>query len=185
LNAKSLQMARVVVDTNVLMIASSASSASLVCELSCLRAVTALMTRGKFVVDSNDLIIKEYRSVLSALPEGSFGSDLVIWLNDHLYGGRYIERIPITPVDGSGTNFSEFPGDAALGRFDPDDRKFIATALAHTGCRKIYQGLDTKWIPFNGALQRAGLQVEYLCPVDAASIVKTRTARRVRRSRKK
>ena len=39
--------------------------------------------------------------------------------------------VPITPLDENETDFEEFPTDDALSDFDPDDRKFIAVAVAY------------------------------------------------------
>ena len=41
------------------------------------------------------------------------------------------DLVPITPINDSENEFEEFPDDPVLEGFDPDDRKFIAVAIAH------------------------------------------------------
>lgn len=76
----------------------------------------------------------------------------------------------ITPLDGSETDFDEFPTTEALSDFDVADRKFIAVAIAyerdHNKKATILQALDRKWGPFREAFEREGLQIDFLCPFE-------------------
>ena len=74
--------------------------------------------------------------------------------------------VPITPVDGSENEFEEFPDDPALDGFDPDDRKFIAVALAHLERPPILQAVDGQWWDFRDAFRQHGVTIEFICEDD-------------------
>ena len=76
------------------------------------------------------------------------------------------DKIPITSIGGSNTEFDEFPVDPALAKFDDDDRKFVAVACAHSDKPPILQAVDSGWLHFHAALQQHGVRVEELCPQD-------------------
>ena len=69
-----------------------------------------------------------------------------------------------------GTDFEEFPTDSALCGFDPDDRKFVALALAHqrdTGeTATILLAIDRGWLEFMSALASHGINVDLICEED-------------------
>ncbi len=62
--------------------------------------------------------------------------------------------------------FEEFPDDPALEGFDPDDRKFIAVAVAHPEGPPILQAVDSQWWDFRAAFRRNGIIVEFICEED-------------------
>ena len=76
--------------------------------------------------------------------------------------------VRINPLDGSETDFMEFPTTDALSDFDVADRKFIAVAITykrdHDKKATILQALDTKWEPFRKAFEQEGVQIDFLCP---------------------
>lgn len=76
------------------------------------------------------------------------------------------DLIHITPVNDSENEFEEFPNDPALDGFDPDDRKFIAVALAHPETPSILQAVDSQWWDFRDALRQNGVTVEFICEDD-------------------
>ena len=76
------------------------------------------------------------------------------------------DLVTITPIDGSENEFEEFPDDPALNDFDPDDRKFIAVAIAHLEKPPILQAVDSQWWDFRDALRRNGIIVEFICEDD-------------------
>lgn len=55
---------------------------------------------------------------------------------------------------------------AELINFDAPDRKFVAVSAAHPDRPPIAQAADSKWLDWAPALQRHGIQVEFLCLVD-------------------
>jgi hypothetical protein len=73
--------------------------------------------------------------------------------------------VKITPSD-QAANFEEFPDDPELRDFDPDDRKFVAVALAHQCKPPILQTVDTGWWLLRDAFRRNEVRVEFLCEDD-------------------
>lgn len=74
-----------------------------------------------------------------------------------------VRTVAIHPIQ-SGESFAEFPADANLAGFDRADRKFVAVALASGDSPPIVNATDSDWWLFREALQRHGVQVEFLCP---------------------
>lgn len=76
--------------------------------------------------------------------------------------------VRINPLDGSETDFKEFPTTEALSDFDVADRKFVAVAIAYKrDCKQkatILQALDRKWEPFRRVFEQEGVQIDFLCP---------------------
>ena len=62
--------------------------------------------------------------------------------------------------------FEEYPDDdaPALAKFDRDDRKFVAVALASGTFPDIINATDTDWWAPRRALQQLGVRVRFLCP---------------------
>ena len=69
------------------------------------------------------------------------------------------------------TDFQEFPTDPALADFDPDDRKFIAVALAHAENPSILQAVDSAWWTYRDALRQNGVTVDFICEDDIRLIL--------------
>ena len=76
--------------------------------------------------------------------------------------------VRINPLDGSDTNFAEFPTTEVLSDFDVADRKFIAVAIAYERDYEqkatILQALDRKWEAFRHAFEQEGVHIDFLCP---------------------
>ncbi len=70
----------------------------------------------------------------------------------------------ITPSGAGDKTFVEFPTDLRLAKFDPSDRKFVATILASGEQAPIINAADTDWWDFRDALSDHGITVEFLCP---------------------
>ena len=80
----------------------------------------------------------------------------------------------ITPVNRSENEFQEFPDDPVLNDFDPDDRKFIAVAVAHPETPPILQAVDSQWWAFRAAFRRNGIITQVaIQPVGRVSILDT------------
>ena len=60
--------------------------------------------------------------------------------------------------------FKNFPDDPDLDDFDPDDRKFVAVALASGTAPEILNASDTDWWNYRRPLERHGINVKFLCP---------------------
>ena len=54
----------------------------------------------------------------------------------------------------------------SLNDFDPDDRKFIAVAVAHLEQPPILQAVDSQWWDFRDAFRRNGVTVKFICEED-------------------
>ena len=155
----------VIVDTNVVVVANGRSEqASSDCVETCGDRLEEIM-RGeeKLGLDNRWIILREYMQNLR-----SNGADV----GDRFLGWVLANRdercdlISITPINGSENEFEEFPDDPALEDFDPDDRKFIAVALAHPEKPAILQAVDSQWWDFCDAFRRNGVTVEFICEAD-------------------
>ena len=90
------------------------------------------------------------------------GDEFMYWLFQNQYNGEVCERVHITPHPER--KFVEFPEDPALTGFDPNDRKYVAVALASTNRPEILNAVDSDWYHFNSELSAAGLRIKQLCP---------------------
>ena len=156
----------VIVDTNVAVVANGQSpQASPNCVAICINRLERII-RGeeKLVLDSEWIILGEYLRNLRSSGEPGTGDRLLRWTLANK--DRLCDLVPITPVNGSENEFEEFPDDPALNDFDPDDRKFIAVAVAHPEKPPILQAVDTQWWDFREALQENGVTVAFICEDD-------------------
>ena len=186
-------MEAVIIDTNVIVVANTAiqedengrliavgmaDHATPACITTCKNRLDQI--RGgstKVVLDDSERIVGEYRrkverSRRSRLQQNRAGDLFWAWLMRIQWIPEKCTMVHITPLRGNGTEFEEFPDDAALNDFDKDDRKFIAVAIAYTRetqqTAPILQAVDTKWEGFIEALQRHGVEVEQICKPEPA-----------------
>lgn len=186
-------MGAVIIDTNVIVVANTdiredengrliavgmADHATPACIITCQNRLTQIR-RGstKVVLDRGERIVGEYRlkverSLHRRLQQNRAGDLFWAWLMRNQWREEKCTRVHITPLQGKGTEFEEFPDDAALNDFDKDDRKFIAVAIAYSRDTQqtapILQAVDTKWEGFIEALQRHGVEVEQICKPEQA-----------------
>ena len=185
-------MPAVIIDTNVIVVANTeiredengklaavgmADHATPDCIITCQKRLTQIR-RGstKVVLDDNGRLTREYRRYVKdprqRPPQQRRAGDLFwAWLMQNQLMSEKCTMVHITPSQGNGTEFEEFPADAALNDFDKDDRKFIAVAIAYARdyqqTASILQAVDTKWEDFIEALQRHGVEVEWICEVES------------------
>ena len=155
----------VIVDTNVVVVANGRSEqASFDCVDICGDRLEAIM-RGeeKLVLDNRWVILREYMQNLRS-NGADVGDRFLGWILANK--DRLCDLVPITPVDGAENEFEEFPDDPALNDFDPDDRKFIAIAIAHSERPPILQAVDSGWWDFRDAFRRNGVTVAFICEAD-------------------
>ena len=155
----------VVVDTNVVVVANGRSGqASADCVDTCGEKLEEIM-RGevKLVLDNRWIILREYIRNLQS-NGADVGDRFLGWILANK--DTQCDLVSITPVDGSENEFEEFPDDPALDDFDPDDRKFIAVAVAHPEKSPILQAVDSQWWNFRDAFRRNGVTVEFICETD-------------------
>ena len=156
----------VIVDTNVAVVANGQSpQASPNCVAICINRLEGII-RGeeKLVLDSGWIILGEYLRNLRSSGEPGAGDNFLRWILANK--DQRCDLVPITSVDGSENEFEEFPDDSALNDFDPDDRKFIAVAVAHPETPPILQAVDSQWWGFRDAFGRNGIIVEFICEDD-------------------
>ena len=157
----------VVADTNVAVVANALSEqASEDCVETCAERLEEIM-RGevKLVLDDDWQILGEYTQNLHSTGN-DVGDRFLQWVLRNWRNPQRCDLIHITPVDGSENDFREFPDDPALDGFDPDDRKFIAVAVAHSEKPPILQAVDSQWWDFRDAFRRNGVIVEFICEDD-------------------
>ena len=129
-----------VIDTNVLRVANGAAEqAGPRCVAACIRELDRARTECRVVFDSAGEILAEYRR-----------------------GGPQAGQVTITPHEQR--EFAEFPDVPELARFDHDDRKFVAVALASGTSPPIVNASDTDWWEHCEALQAHGIEILFLCP---------------------
>ena len=113
------------------------------------------------VLDAGMLILSEYMRNLSLSGQPGAGDAFMKWAWAVQADPSKCERVRLHPVDGS---FEEFPEDPALAAFDPNDRKFVAVALASEHRPEILNATDTDWHVYRAALRKHGIKVRFLCP---------------------
>ena len=165
-------MDAVIVDTNVIAIANrEGDHASLECIERCQQRLGQILSRReKVVVDDRWRIFGEYAKYVDNRTPKWIGDIFVKTLLQNLKNPAICEMVHITPSAGNGTDFAEFPTDAALSTFDPDDRKFIAVACAYRQtsgqAATILLAIDSGWLDFVDALAVHGVAIDFLCDAD-------------------
>jgi hypothetical protein len=153
----------VVIDTNVLIAANrdDCPQANLACVEACDKFLLEVQKSGTVVVDRTRLILSEYAK--KVYPNRSrTGDKFLKWLLINQANPKYCRLITITPT--GEYEFAEFPADPDLQDFDPSDRKFVTVALAHPNHPPIYNAVDSDWKIHQLALEKHGIQIEFLCP---------------------
>ena len=164
-------MDAVIVDTNVIITANDkAEHASPDCVERCQQRIKQILDQQETsLVDDGWRILNEYKRYVDLKTRKGIGDLFVKTLLQNLMRQPAIcTMVHITPLDGSDTDFAEFPTAEALNDFDVADRKFIAVAIAyeraHNEKATILQALDRKWEPFRNAFEQEGVQIDFLCP---------------------
>jgi hypothetical protein len=151
-----------VVDTNVAVTASGrADQAGPVCVLSCVKALEEITTNGRIVLDSEMLILTEYMQNLSLAGQPGVGDAFLKWVWQYQSVVERCEKVSITPENGG---FREFPPVPELAGFDPDDRMYVAVAIASPSRPKVLNAVDSDWWNYRHALRKHGVRVKNLCP---------------------
>lgn len=137
------------IDSNVPIVANGRSAqARPQCVLACIRALDAVRT-GLTCLDDRNRIIKEYMNSLSLSGQPGAGDAFMKWVFQNQADPNHCETVRIRPTDDEFENYEEFPDDPNLRSFDPNDRKFVAVALASRHAR--------------GALRSNGVEIDFLC----------------------
>ncbi len=163
-------MDAVIVDTNVIITANDeAEHASPDCVERCQKRIKQILDQQETsVVDEGWRILNEYKRYVDLKTRKGIGDLFVKTLLQNLMRRPAIcTMVRINPLDGSETDFDEFPTTEALSDFDVADRKFIAVAIAYEQDYNqkaiILQALDRKWEPFRDAFEQEGIEIDFLC----------------------
>ena len=158
-------MTACVVDTNVLVVANQRNhEAGKQCRRDCTRKLKELRKNGVVVLDEAGEILNEYKGALPKLT-GAIGREFIIHLITHRGNHRHCELVPLTKNSNRG--YEEFPDDEELRGFDPDDRKFVAVAIASQWNPPICHATDRGWWIYKDALRQYGVIIDHLCPDQA------------------
>jgi hypothetical protein len=159
-------MHKVVIDTNVLLVANQQhSDISAECVARCIERLQAIQNTGVVVIDDSFIILGEYQNKTRINPPRGVGDVFLKWLLRNMGNPARVEMVRVTLTD---TDFyAEFPDQALQAEFDPPDRVFPAVANAHPDKPIIWQAADCKWIDWWPALAEQGIKVEFLCVADA------------------
>ena len=153
----------IVVDTNVAIVANCGTpQANPSCVSACIARLRQVRSECRVLLDNRGLILSEYRKNLSPSGQPGTGDAFFKWLNDNQANSEYCIRVPVNTDQDRG--FEEFPDDPALSTFDPDDRKFVAVALASGTRPEVLNASDTDWWCYRNELQHHGIEVVFLCP---------------------
>ena len=153
-----------VVDTNVAVAANGRDThADACCQLACIYALKRLRKSGKVILDAGGKILDEYRKKLRPAGQPGVGDFFYKFLLDHQYDQKKCLRVE-SPIDDATSEYEHFPNDPALVKFDRDDRKFVAVAIASKKDCQVLNALDSDWGQFESELTRNGVKVEQLCP---------------------
>lgn len=152
----------VVIDTNVAVVANGRDThASFACQYACaefLEGLVAPRKRNHIILDEQGLIFTEYSDHLNYKGQPGVGDVFFKYLHDHMYLGKRIRLVPITPIADEQRSFSELPTNPV----DIDDRKFLATAVVSDAV--IVNAVDTDWHEQAIFIAGLGVNVKQLCP---------------------
>ena len=161
-------MDAVIVDTNVIVIANDTDEKRADCRDCCQDQLQQIIDQQeKVVIDNKWRILGEYEDNTRPNTRKGIGDLFVKRLLQNLGNPEICTMVHITSLTGNGTDFEEFPDDNALISFDPDDRKFIAVALAHKRDNgrvpTILLAIDRGWLQFMDGLTNHGISVDLIC----------------------
>lgn len=158
-------MSKTVVDTNVVLVANGQhADVSPECVSACALALLAVMRSGSLVLDDAFRILLEYQNKTQPKKGNGPGDAFVKWALKNRCNAALVTEVPLKEHEQRG--FESFPDDDELANFDAPDRKFVAVAAADCDHPPIAQAADSKWLDWAPALQRHGVQVNFLCSAD-------------------
>jgi hypothetical protein len=154
---------RAVVDTNVAVTANGKSpQASLLCKRACIERLLQLKQNGKIVLDDFWLVLREYKDNLSESGQPGVGDAFLLWVLQNWKNPNASEIYTLARAPDHPENYLAFPVDRDLVDFDRNDRKFAALAIVSGA--PVWNAVDPDWWENRTALQRNGIQIEFLCP---------------------
>ena len=164
-------MNAVVIDTNVILTAKGMSEQAWPeCVVACQERLDRIIDElEKVAIDDNWIIWSEYDTYLEdddLTTDDRISEHFLEWFIRNYDNPEQCVQVTITPIENR-RGFEEFPDDPELRDFDPDDKKFIAVAVAyenkHQQKSPILQAVDSQWYGFRETLTQNGLIVEFVC----------------------
>lgn len=154
-----------VVDTNVPVVANGRMRAgerphSLACRLAAVEFLSAIVNRGRIVVDSGGEVREEYRRYLN--PYGQPGVGDRFYLEVLNSNPQRVEFLSLLRRDDG--EFCACPQSLIDAGFDVSDRKFVALAALSGG--RVVNAVDSDWIEHADLLADNQIVVENLCGSD-------------------
>lgn len=153
---------KVVVDTNVAIAANGRDThASFDCQYMCTEFLEELVSPGNqtnIVLDEMGLIYDEYSNYLYHRGQPGVGDAFFKYLHDHMYLGKKILLVQISPIADETRSFNELQPNTV----DRSDRKFLATAVVASA--EIVNATDTDWHEQTEFLADLDIHVRQLCP---------------------
>lgn len=154
-----MKTGRIVVDTNVLIVANGRSThADEECQLSCIKAIIDIEESRIVVLDSHDLIFDEYKNHFDFSGEPGVGDRFFKYIFNHRYSTDRVLHVPITKAFDGEREFKELPPNS----LDRSDQKFLATAVVADAT--ILNAVDNDWHTHHALIQDLGVLVSELCP---------------------
>lgn len=152
---------RIVVDTNVLIVANEDSKqAAPECERTCIEMLEGA-ARGEQIVllDESDLIMDEYHRHCDYSGAPGVGDTFFKYLYDRQWSEESpIEHVAIQEASDKKGGFKNLPPND----LDPDDHKFLAVAEAGDG--QVVNAVDSDWSEHADFIDSLGVRVLELCP---------------------
>lgn len=161
----------VVVDTNVPIAANGRDThVSLACQFACTEFLEKLVSpksHTSIILDELMLIFDEYRNHLNYKGQPGVGDIFFKHLHDHMYLGKKVKLISITPITDETRGFNELPANP----IDKSDRKFLAAAIVAKA--NIINALDTDWHEKAVFVDSMKIKVQQLCPEHGCKVART------------
>ncbi|MFJ5987946.1 hypothetical protein [Lentzea sp. NPDC092896] len=160
---------RAAIDTNVLIVANGKSpQASDECELAAIEFLEVAESDCVVLIDDGYEIFEEYKRYCNFHGQPGVGDHFFMHLHRSQADASRVHQVRIT-ADGNGS-YAEVP--AALAKFDPSDKKFIATVLSDGQGAPIVNCVDSDWSESSGPLLASGVHVHELCPASLKETVR-------------
>jgi hypothetical protein len=158
----------IVIEANVLASADHrASHVSENCVQACAEPLRKAASRHKLFLDESAYILEEYKRNVHIAKPPNPGAQFLLWIYRNYGNEERVQAVAIKEV-GPPRWFAEFPDDPAFDSFDPDDRKYVAVAVASDAQPDIWNAVDSDWHPVVPALAQLGIRLTELCPADLA-----------------
>lgn len=152
---------RVIIDTNVLIVANEKSShASSKWVKNAVDFLEHARKKAVLVLDTSWEIYEQYRKYCSHKGQPGVGDYFFLHLHRRQADHKYVQLVDIHP-DGAGS-YLEIP--PVLSEFDPSDKMFIAVAISDQCRAVIVNCVDSDWNEAKVELESSGITVRELCP---------------------